>query len=428
MGSLEVPFSSFLLRFGRECVEVAVVVRSLWFIIFPVMLWASSVQTQKWSEGETYLMFLKRLGLPQALYYDIDKENQKLTEEIHAGVLYQVMHDDNGSIEQVLVPVTEELQLHLYQKGDTYAFEAIPIVASIQRESIVLSIENSPYYDILKATGSRQLAQAFVGGFKNSLNFRRDLRKGDRLAMVYEQKYRLGSPFNMPVLLVGMIEMRGKRHTVYLNDDERYYDEKGRQVEGFLLARPVRNARISSGFTQRRWHPVLHRYRAHLGVDYAAPRGTPIMAAGSGTVIFAGRTRGYGNVIKIRHGGGYMTLYAHQKAFRKGMRRGKHVKQGQIIGYVGSTGLSTGPHLHFGLYKNNRAINPARMVQVTTRQLHGKALKAFRQHKAALDQLITVAMNQPVRTHRVKAIVNTCLIDPTNCQPLKPEENNETLQ
>ena len=282
--------------------------RVFWLLLLPWLLFASSVETYKWSEGETYLMFLERVGLPQSLYYDIDKEDQKLTEEITSGVPYQIMRDANGTIEQVLVPMSEELQLHLYREGGKkYDAETLPIIYSTERESIVLSIENSPYYDILKATGSRLLAQTFVAGFKNSLNFRTGLRKGDRLAMVYEQKYRLGSPFTMPDLLVGMVEMKGKSHAVYRNDDERYYDEKGRQVEGFLLTRPVRNARISDGFTMRRYHPILHRYRAHLGIDYAAPRGTPIMAAGSGTVIFAGRSRGYGNVIKIRHSDGYVT-------------------------------------------------------------------------------------------------------------------------
>ncbi|MHC3993816.1 peptidoglycan DD-metalloendopeptidase family protein [Thiomicrolovo sp. ZZH C-3] len=403
-------------------------VRFFWLLLAPLVLLASSVETYKWSEGETYLMFLERLHLPQALYYDIDSDDQKLTEELRSGMPYQVMHDRNGTIEQVLIPVSDELQLHLYRKAGTFAFEAIPVIASTKQESISLSIENSPYYDILKATGSRSLAHAFVAGFKNSLNFRRDLRKGDKLVMVYTQKYRLGSPFGMPELQVGMIEMRGKRHSVYLNSDERYYDEKGRQVEGFLLSRPVRNGRVSSGFTLRRYHPILKRYRAHLGVDYAAPRGTPIVAAGSGTVIFAGRTRGYGKLIKIRHSDGYMTLYAHQKAFRRGIHRGKHVKQGQVIGYVGSTGLSTGPHLHFGLYKNGRAINPARVVQVTTKKLGGKALKAFRGEMARLNTLVDDVLAHPTKAVRVETIDNACYIDPENCRPLKRGENNETHQ
>lgn len=399
-------------------------VRIGWLLLLPMLLFASTVESFKWSEGETYLMFLKRLNLPQSLYYDVDKEDQKLTEEIRSGTEYQLLRDRNGTLEQVLIPVSEELQLHLYATAPSqYAFEAIPIIYKTERESVTLSIEHSPYYDLLKQTGSKLLAHAFVAGFKNSLNFRRDLRKGDRLAMVYEQKYRLGQPFSLPKLLVAMIELRGKRHAVYLNEDERYYDEKGAQVEGFLLARPVRNARISSKFTLRRYHPILKRYRAHLGIDYAAPRGTPIMAAGSGRVIYAGRTRGYGNVIKIRHTDGYMTLYAHQKAFRRGIRNGKYVKQGEVIGYVGTTGLSTGPHLHFGLYKNGRAINPARVVQVTTKKLGGKARKAFLKRKERLDGLLEETLENPSAMRPTACeIDNACYIDPESCQPLRREE------
>ncbi|RLA68586.1 MAG: M23 family peptidase [Epsilonproteobacteria bacterium] len=370
-------------------------------IFWPIFLYAAIFQDLKWKEGESYLIFLDRVGLPQELYYEIDKEDQKLTEEIRTGVTFQILRDANESIKQVLIPVNDELQLHLYRDiKHNYQVEAIPIISDMRRESLIIEIENSPYQDILKATGSKRIAQVFVNSFKNSLNFRRDLRKGDPLVMIYDQKYRLGKPFSMPKLLVAMIEMRGKRHFVYLNKDERYYDEKGAQVEGFLLARPVRNARVSSVFTKRRFHPVLKRYRAHLGIDYAARRGTPIMAAGSGKIIFAGRTRGYGNLIKIRHSDGYMTLYAHQKSFKRGIKRGKYVKQGQVIGYVGTTGLSTGPHLHFGLYKHGRAINPARVVRVTTKKLTGKARKSFLKVKKELDLLVEeclVDKNTPVK-------------------------------
>ena len=144
-----------------------------------------------------------------------------------------------------------------------------------------------------------------------------------------------------------------------------------------MLGNPVKGARISSGFTRRRWHPVLHKYRAHLGIDYAAPRGTYIRAAGAGKIIEMRRSRSYGNLTKIRHADGYVTLYAHQQKFRKGMRRGKRVKKGEVIGYVGTTGVSTGPHLHFGLYKHNRAINPRSVIQVTTKKLNSKKKKQF---------------------------------------------------
>jgi murein DD-endopeptidase MepM/ murein hydrolase activator NlpD len=370
--------------------------------LLPITLFSSAVEYERWPKGETFLTFLEHQKLPQSIYYDLDEEDQKLTEEIRAGFGYQVMRDANGSLQQALIPVNDELQLHLTCVKDLdCVVKPTPIVSDVKREAFVLEIENSPYYDIQKATGSKALAQIFVNGFKNSLNFRRDLRKGDKLVMVYDQKYRFGQPFSMPELQVAMIEMRGKKHYIYLNSDDRYYDENGAQVEGFLLSQPVKNARISSKFTKRRYHPILKRYRAHLGIDYAARRGTPIMAAGSGKVIFAGYTRGYGNVVKIRHSDGYMTLYAHQKSFKRGIKNGKYVKQGEVIGYVGSTGLSTGPHLHFGLYKNGQAINPAKVVRVTTKKLAGKDRKAFLEVKKNLDAMVALHLEAGTKPERI---------------------------
>lgn len=341
-------------------------------------LFGSKVDSFRWENGISYLMFLEKHNLPaKNLYYNLDRYDQTLTEEIRSGVNYHVLKDTKNNLLQLLIPLNDELQIHIYKYKDEYFFEIIPIISNTKREAFVLQITHSPYYDIIKNTGSKKLAQLFIANYKYSLNFKRDLRKGDTLVMMYDQKYRLGKPFSMPILKAAMIEMRGKKHYIYHNDDDKYYDQNANEVEGFLLARPVKNARISSYFTKRRFHPVLKKYRPHLGVDYAARRGTPIVAAGNGRISFIGRTRGYGNLIKIRHSDGYMTLYAHQKSFRKGMRKGKYVKKGQTIGYVGTTGLSTGPHLHFGLYKHGRAINPLRVVQVTTKKLKAKAKKSF---------------------------------------------------
>jgi murein DD-endopeptidase MepM/ murein hydrolase activator NlpD len=378
----------------------------LWML--PVLLAAHNVEFERWPSGETLLTFLDKQQLPQSVYYELDKEDQKLTEEIQSGVNYQIVRDRMGKIEQVLIPVNDELQLHItcnYETSDanttaaSCALSPIPIISETHREAFTVTIQNSPYNDIFEATGSRALATLFVSGFKNSLNFRRDLRRGDHLVMIYDQKYRFGRPFSLPELVAAMIEMRGKKHYVYRHSDGRFYDEKGAQVEGFLLSRPVNNARISSPFTKRRFHPILKRYRAHLGIDYAARSGTPVKAAGSGKVITAGYNRGYGKVIKIRHGDGYMTLYAHLKSFRRGIKRGTNVKKGQVIGYVGSTGLSTGPHLHFGLYKNGRAINPASVVQVTTKKLYGKERKAFLKNKKRYDAQIAQHLEKETKPH-----------------------------
>ncbi len=373
----------------------------LLFFLLVSFLNASHVEDFRWKSNETYLMFLQRLGLPQKdLYYNLDKEDQKMTEEIRSGVNYQIVLDDKNpkQIEQILIPMSDELQIHIYKdKNGKYRFETIPIIQSKETKAFTLRIDHSPYYDIVKKTGSKKLATIFMQAYKHSLDFKKGVRKGDRLAMLYEQKYRLSHPFSMPILKASVIELGKKKHFLYLGDDERYYDERGKQVEGFLLRRPIRGARITSRFTRKRWHPVLHKYRAHLGVDFGARSGTPIHAAGSGRIVFAGYTRGYGNLIKIRHQDGYLTLYAHQKKFRRGIRRGKYVKKGQVIGYVGSTGLSTGPHLHFGLYKNGRAINPLRVVQVTVKQLRGKKLKAFKRLKKNYDEslLLHLQNNTP---------------------------------
>ena len=383
------------------------------FILFLLgtSLFSSTVDRYRWSNGETYLEFLERHNLPvRALYYNLDKDDQRLTEEMRAGVHYQILRDNDANIEQMLLPLNDELQIHIYKEKDSYKFEAIPIISETKTEAFSTKIVSSPMYTILKETGSKKLAQIFMASFKHSLNFKNDIRKDDPLVMIYEQKYRLGRPFSMPTLKVAMIEMRHKRHYIYLNDDGRYYDEKAHEVEGFLLARPVRGARISSYFTKRRWHPVLHKWKAHLGVDYAARRGTPVIAAGSGRIVYAARLGTYGNLIKIRHNDGYETRYAHLKSFRRGIHRGKYVKKGQTIAYVGSTGRSTGPHLHFELRKRGRAINPLRVVQVTTKKLRGKEKKAFLRLKKNYDESVELHLNNQTSFHKLPPFQNISYI------------------
>lgn len=396
-------------------------------LLLPFLLFSSQVEFVKWNSGETFLNFLENHNLPQKIYYNLDKSDQMITEEIYSGVNIQIMRDSNATVEQVLIPISEELQLHIYKDKDTYKLKSIPIEYTTKQEAFMVTIENSPYYDIVEATGSKQIAHQFVNAFKNSLNFRRDLRKGDRLVMVYEQKYRFAKPFSMPELQVAMIEMNKVKHYIYLNEDSRYYDEKGVEAEGFMLNRPVKNSRISSGFTLRRYHPVLKKYRAHLGVDYAARPGTPIMAAGSGRIIFAGFTRGYGKLIKIQHSDGYMTLYAHQRAFRKGIKRGKFVKKGETIGYVGSTGLSTGPHLHFGLYQNGQARNPARVIRITTNKLKGDKLQAFNNLKEAFNKTVDLHLAAKTQVAASLPFSNVYYLDSESFEAIQSGDRNETL-
>ena len=336
---------------------------------------SAHLEEKVWQRGETLLSFLEKNSLPLSLYYSLDREGKELADEIIAGVEFYILKNKD-SISQVTIPINEELQIHIVKTKNGYRLKFTPISYQLVKDSFMFEIENSPYQDIVALTGNKKLANEFVAAFKNSIDFRRSLRKGDRVAVLYTQKIRVGKIFGAPQIKAAMVETNGKKHYIFLYNG-RYYNKNGKEVEGFLLQKPVRNARITSRFTLRRWHPILHKYRAHLGVDFGARVGTPVMAAGSGRVVFSGRKGGYGKTVIISHRDGYKTLYAHLSKFRRGIRKGRWVKKGQIIGYVGNTGLSTGPHLHFGLYKHNRAINPLRVVKITTTVLRGKKRKKF---------------------------------------------------
>ncbi len=405
--------------------------RLLFLALFPLLLNAAYVEHFKWPKDESFLVFLERNNLPQSIYYDMDKEDQKLAEEIRAGFLCQKLLNDYGEIEQILIPISDELQLHVFQKTQgNYRVEPIPIIYDETRhETLSIEIQSNPSIDIKKATGSYRVASIFSNTFKKSLDFTA-LQKGDKLVMIYDQKYRFGKPYGMPILQVAMIEIRNKYHYMYLGPDDNYYNEKGAQVDSFLLGSPIPNARISSKFTKRRFHPILKRWRAHLGIDYAARSGTPIRSAGNGRIISAGYSRGYGNVTKIRHSGGYVTLYAHQKSFRRGFKRGKTVKKGQVIGYVGSTGMSSGPHLHFGLYKNGRAINPAGVIKVTTAKLRGKKRREFLQIKKEMDALVAMHLNTITVPEPFEDFDAACYLDAKTLKPLTlaaAKDGNEAL-
>jgi murein DD-endopeptidase MepM/ murein hydrolase activator NlpD len=173
------------------------------------------------------------------------------------------------------------------------------------------------------------------------------------------------------------------------NPDEpaEYFDSKGESAKGLLMKTPVDGARISSGFGSR-FHPILGYTRMHKGVDFAVPTGTPVMAAGAGTIQFMGRASGYGNFVKISHGNGYSTDYGHLSRFAPGMRRGARVRQGQIFAYSGMSGMATGPHLHYEILVNNVQVNPLKVKMAQGRQLAGRLLDTFRAKRQEIDKMI----------------------------------------
>ncbi|PID47718.1 MAG: endopeptidase [Proteobacteria bacterium] len=380
------------------------------FVCLLTYISAAYLEERRWEKGQSFLAFLEANSIPTSIYYQLDRQDRELTTEIRSDILYQILKNENGRIDQILIPVSEELQIHLIRdsKTEQFSFQTTPILYQNYSLSVVVEIQNNPYQDIIKATNNKSLANEFVAAYKKSVNFRH-AKKGDKLAIFYSQKKRLGKRFGDPIIKAAMIEINKKKHYVFLHNDGSYFDDKGRQLEGYLLTNPLRHyKRISSRFTRKRWHPILRRYRAHLGIDYAAKSGTHVKSAGNGVVSFVGRKGGYGKTIEIRHKSGYKTLYAHLRGYKKGIKRGKRVKKGQHIGYVGSTGRSTGPHLHFGLYKNNRAINPSRVIRVAKNVVTKKQRKAFNKMVKNYKKKFKIALDEskiPVREKGFNYIV-----------------------
>ena len=379
------------------------------WMIFVSFSCASYLEELKWPKGETFLTFLEKNNLPLTIYYTLDKEEQELAAEIVAGVRYQVLKSDDEQLEQVLIPIGEELQMHLKKVNNEFMMEITPIVFQEEKHSVAIEIHHSPYIDIVKATNNHGLANEFSQSFKSGVNLR-SLQKGDKLVLLFQQKRRLGKPFGSIKIDASMLETAKKQNYIFYYN-ENYYNQKGEELDNFLLTKPVNYTRISSVFTQKRWHPVLKKYRAHLGIDYAAPTGTPVRSAGNGKIVFAGTKGGYGKTIEVSHDGSYKTLYAHLNGFAKGIRGGQRVKQNQVIGYVGNTGMSTGPHLHFGLYRSNVAINPASVVKVAKSSLGGKELKEFMRYTEELKQHVETALENGEEPRREEEFDNFSLLE-----------------
>lgn len=242
---------------------------------------------------------------------------------------------------------------------DTVTRGALP--TSWHERSAQGTVESSLWNAMLDGGASPQLAVMLSHIFGWTIDFF-GIQKGDHFSLIYEQEYVEDRPLNnFRIRAASFCASDSMYYAIpFVQDgEELYYNEKGNSLEGAFLKAPLDYYRISSRFTNSRYHPVLKRYRAHHGVDYAAPTGTPVYAIGSGKVIAKGyQANGGGNYVKIRHNSTYTTTYMHLSRFAKGLQVGDHVAQKEVIGYVGSTGLSTGPHLDFRVYENGKPINP----------------------------------------------------------------------
>lgn len=280
----------------------------------------------------------------------------------------------------------------------------MPVTFEIAR--IAAPVETSLYASALALGATDREVAALADAFAYDVDFQRDVRPGDDFEIVFERYYddegntvRTGN-----MLFVSLESGRGSRafYSFIAPGDSRpdWYDAEGRSARRFLMKTPINGARLSSGYGMRR-HPILGYSRMHQGTDFAAPTGTPILAAGDGTIARAGPYGGYGNYVRIRHANGYETAYAHMSRFARGMRAGARVRQGQVIGYVGTTGRSTGPHLHYEVLLRGRQMNPMTLRVATGRNLEGRALELFMIERERIDTLRQVRASETARMQTI---------------------------
>jgi N-acetylmuramoyl-L-alanine amidase len=285
--------------------------------------------------------------------------------DCNPGDSFRVSLDEWGELQKFTYEAGLADIYDLTREGGRYVASKRKVILDRHLTRVEGEIESTLFDAIEKAGEGDRLALAFADIFAWEIDFHNDPRQGDRFRILVEKLYKDGQFIRYGNVLAAAYDTSSQEYRGFYFEEpggpEGYYDEKGRSLEKSFLRSPLKFTRITSGYSRRRRHPILGGHHPHLAVDYAAPTGTPIRAVGDGKVVFCGWNRGYGKQAAIKHGNGYTTYYGHLSRYARGIRKGKRVKQKQIIGYVGSTGLATGSHLDYRISKNGKFLDPLKM-------------------------------------------------------------------
>ncbi|WP_434631145.1 peptidoglycan DD-metalloendopeptidase family protein [Pseudomonas sp. Z1-29] len=316
------------------------------------------------AKGDTLSTLFEKVGLPSTSVHEIlasDKQAKQFT-QLQRGQKLEFELNPDGQLTNLHTKLSDLESITLTKNEKGYVFNRVTTKPTVRSAYVHGVINSSLSQSAARAGLSHSLTMDMASVFGYDIDFAQDIRQGDEFDVIYEQKVVNGKSVGNGPILSARFTNRGKTYTAvrYTNKqgNSSYYTADGNSMRKAFIRTPVDFARISSRFSAGRKHPILNKIRAHKGVDYAAPRGTPIKAAGDGKVLLAGRRGGYGNTVIIQHGNTYRTLYGHMQGFAKGVKTGGSVKQGQVIGYIGTTGLSTGPHLHYEFQVNGVHVDP----------------------------------------------------------------------
>jgi len=342
--------------------------------------------------GESLAGALRRLGV-SAGTLTAQANNPKLTKELagafRPGALITVASTAEGGLHSASISAPGSDSAHVIEVTDGRLHASQKALALESRIHMQGGTVQSSLFAAMDAVGlPDSVAEELSRIFGDDIDFHTDLRKGDRFSVIYEVLYHQGRAIRTGKIIAAEFINRGVRHSAHLftqpNGNQDYYNQDGKSHrEGFLRS-PLEFSRVSSGFSMR-VHPVFGTWREHKGVDYAAPHGTAVKATSDGTIEFIGQQNGYGNFIVLRHGDKYTTGYGHLSGFARGLKPGARVTQGETIGYVGSTGWATGPHLHYEFRINNIHQDPLTVSLPNATALSGSALTTFRAQTTALS-------------------------------------------
>jgi murein DD-endopeptidase MepM/ murein hydrolase activator NlpD len=350
----------------------------------------------KISSGETFDRILNKYSIPSKDILEIKKNlnsDYNLNNlKTNLDIKFTIDQSNAKKIITFLFPISRTKKIQLTRNLDTDLFEKKTIITNLDKRIIFKEgkITQSLYRTAVDLGVQPNIIIEFARIYGFQIDFQRDIRKNDIFQIMYEVfEGDNGKIFETGNIIFSDLKLSGTNNSLYYFDkkgSEGHYDKNGKSVEKALMKTPINGARLSSAFGMRK-HPILGYNKMHKGTDFAAPMGTPIMASGSGIITRARWCGGGGNCIKIKHNSTYETIYAHMKNFARGIKEGVRVKQGQIIGYVGSTGNSTGPHLHYEVIINGKKINSQKLKLPSGRALKNIERKIFEVKKIKLDVL-----------------------------------------
>ena len=350
----------------------------------------------KVSSGETFDKILKRYSIPNEEILEIKKNldtDYNLNNlKTNLDIKFIIDQTNNKKITSFLFPISRTEKIQLTKNLETNLFEKKTIITNLNKKIIFKEgkISQSLYKTAIDLNVQPNIIIEFARLYGFQVDFQRDIKKNDNFQIMYEIfEDDNGKIFETGNVTFANLKLSGVNNSLYYfnkKGSEGHYDENGKSVEKALMKTPINGARLSSSFGMRK-HPIDGYNKMHRGTDFAAPMGTPIMASGSGIITRARWCGGGGNCIKIRHNSTYQTIYAHMRNFARGIKEGSRVKQGQIIGYVGSTGKSTGPHLHYEVVVNGKKINSQTLKLPSGKILKSKERKLFEVDKIKLNVL-----------------------------------------